>query len=114
MFLSKCPNDNQIFIFNNQKFVSWKRKDVPNFRRDFAEISSDIENLIEVDNPHSTILRISPKNLEIWLHYDTLDNFLYQIHGKKEVLLFSPEDYENLYIEGDKSKINGFISDFER
>ena len=52
--------------------------------------------------------------MEIWLHYDTLDNFLFQVKGKKEVLLFDPKDYQNLYIDGDKSKITGLISDFER
>ena len=92
------------------------RKDRPNFFTDFSELSDDViqSEIFPHQRTHSTILRVSPKNMEIWLHYDTLDNFLFQVKGKKEVLLFDPSDYQNLYIDGDKSKITGLISDFER
>ena len=42
--------------------------------------------------------------------YDTLDNFLTQTVGEKEVLLFPPSDATNLYLEGDKSECIGLIS----
>ncbi|CAG5078593.1 Oidioi.mRNA.OKI2018_I69.PAR.g9029.t1.cds [Oikopleura dioica] len=91
--------------------VSARRKDLPDFEKDFPTLSADIsEALFRPDRQHSQILRISPKNLEIWLHYDTLDNFLTQTVGEKEVLLFPPSDAKNLYLDGDKSECIGLIS----
>jgi len=89
------------------------RKDKPNFWADYGEISGDIRRP-EIERVHSSVLRISPKNLEIWLHYDTLDNVLIQCHGSKEVLLFDPGDAQNLYLVGDKSYCSGLISNLEQ
>ena len=89
------------------------RKDTPDFWKDYPEISDDLRE-VKIPRKHSSILRISPENLEIWLHYDTLDNILTQVTGTKEVLLFDPNDAKNLYLEGDKSHCSGIISELER
>jgi len=89
------------------------RKDRPNFWNDFSEISGDVTKP-PIERIHSSILRISPKDLEIWLHYDTLDNLLAQCKGTKEVLLFDPSDANNLYLSNDKSFCTGLISQLER
>lgn len=89
------------------------RKDRPNFWSDYSEISPDLVEL-RIDRVHSSILRISPKDLEIWLHYDTLENLLLQCTGTKEILLFDPKDADNLYLCGDKSYCTGLISNLER
>ncbi|CBY13354.1 unnamed protein product [Oikopleura dioica] len=89
-----------------------RRKDLPDFEKDYPTLSSDL-NLFKPERTHSQILRISPKDLEIWLHYDTLDNFLTQTVGEKEVLLFNPKDAANLYLDGDKSECIGLISNLK-
>ena len=89
-----------------------RRKDLPDFEKDYPFLSSDL-NLFKPERTHSQILRISPKDLEIWLHYDTLDNFLTQTVGEKEVLLFNPKDAKNLYLDGDKSECIGLISNLK-
>ena len=89
------------------------RKDTPDFWKDYPEISEDLRD-VKIPRKHSSILRISPENLEIWLHYDTLDNVLTQVNGSKEVLLFDPDDAKNLYLEGDKSYCSGLISGLQR
>jgi len=116
-FISSCQNGGDKYLYLRALGANF-RKDKPNFKKDFPELVDDCPNLPDIENisnfrNHSTILRISPKDLEIWLHYDTLDNLLYQVYGEKEILLFDPKDFPYLYIEGDKSKISGLLSDYK-
>lgn len=50
------------------------------------------------------------------LHWDTAMNFLAQIHGRKRVMMFAPEDCQYLYPYPDQlrwSRFDGFNPDFE-
>ncbi|ESO97617.1 hypothetical protein LOTGIDRAFT_152707 [Lottia gigantea] len=69
-------------------------------REYFPELESDIEEMEFIKG----ILHL--KHLNIWLsdgntlgktHFDPFDNFLCQISGKKEVILFEPHDNSRLY-----------------
>ncbi|KAL3216917.1 hypothetical protein MRX96_032705 [Rhipicephalus microplus] len=51
------------------------------------------------------VLRIASPQLSLWTHYDVMDNFLIQVKGKKKAVLFHPNDFEYLYIQGDKSLV---------
>ncbi|KAI5689357.1 Leucine carboxyl methyltransferase [Leishmania braziliensis] len=54
---------------------------------------------------HQSCLRMSAPPLQLWTHYDTLDNVLCQIVGTKRVVLFPPSEYNNLYVTGSSSAV---------
>ena len=79
-FISSCQYGGDKYLYLRALGANF-RKDKPNFKKDFPELVDDCPNLPDIENfsnfrNHSTILRISPKDLEIWLHYDTLDNLM--------------------------------------
>ncbi|EDV21066.1 uncharacterized protein TRIADDRAFT_30960 [Trichoplax adhaerens] len=83
------------------------RKEIANFMEQFPALVDDINlpQYYESSAFFSSVLRISSGNLQIWTHYDVMDNTLIQITGRKRVVLFSPQDASNLYLQGDKSAI---------
>ncbi|CAG9582647.1 conserved hypothetical protein [Leishmania major strain Friedlin] len=54
---------------------------------------------------HQSCLRMSAPPLQLWTHYDVLDNVLCQIVGTKRVVLFPPREYNNLYVTGSSSAV---------
>lgn len=54
---------------------------------------------------HQSCLRMSAPPLQLWTHYDTLDNVLCHIVGTKRVVLFPPSEYNNLYVTGSSSAV---------
>ncbi|KAG5439268.1 hypothetical protein PCANB_001567 [Pneumocystis canis] len=85
---------------------------------DFPEISDDFiipSELFQSINPNkfSSPLRISSKNIGIWLHYDVMSNILIQIRGSKKVRLYPPSDV--LYLQfppgSSSSKIPNIFSE---
>ncbi|WAQ92690.1 hypothetical protein PtA15_17A172 [Puccinia triticina] len=86
-----------------------------NFHTDFPEISLDFkipqavnDYIIDCDAFFSSVLRISGADMGLWPHYDTYDNILVQVQGKKLVRLWHPRQITNLYIEGSSSRIPSF------
>ncbi|AWP12714.1 putative tRNA wybutosine-synthesizing protein 5 [Scophthalmus maximus] len=53
----------------------------------------------------SSVFRISSCGLQLWTHYDVMDNLLAQVTGRKRVVLYSPQDALHLYLSGDKSEV---------
>ncbi|KAL0278797.1 UNVERIFIED_CONTAM: hypothetical protein PYX00_000502 [Menopon gallinae] len=82
-------------------------KDVANFMNDFPELAHDLKFPKVFDEAafFSAILRISSAGIQIWTHYDIMDNILIQIRGKKKIILWPPSEVEYLYLMGDKSKV---------
>ena len=77
-----------------------------NFFEDFESIANDFhlpdQLKLAKESMHSSVLRISgPVNM--WLHYDCLENILCQIRGSKRLLLFSPDDVSHLGIPPGRS-----------
>ena len=83
------------------------RDKVADFQNDFPEISSDVNfpSLCNEDSFFSSVFRISSPSVELWTHFDTMDNFLIQIKGEKRIIFFPPSDALNLYMIEDKSKV---------
>eukprot|EP00760_Papus_ankaliazontas_P021906 PhM_4_TR18762/c0_g1_i1/m.4318/K15451/PPM2, LCMT2, TYW4; tRNA wybutosine-synthesizing protein 4 len=54
---------------------------------------------------HQSVLRLNGRGVQLWTHYDTLDNILCQIVGEKRVVLYPPSQYMNLYMEGSTSRV---------
>jgi hypothetical protein len=46
----------------------------------------------------SSILRASTPGLQLWTHFDVMDNFLVQLTGTKLITLFPPQQSRNLYV----------------
>eukprot|EP00112_Aurelia_sp_Birch-Aquarium-sp1_P004584 Seg152.6 transcript_id=Seg152.6/GoldUCD/mRNA.D3Y31 product="tRNA wybutosine-synthesizing protein 5" protein_id=Seg152.6/GoldUCD/D3Y31 len=83
------------------------RKDIADIRKDFPAIAQDISltQLIPKEKFFSSVFRIGSANMQLWTHYDVMDNILIQVVGRKRVVLFSPQDALNLYLNGDKSQV---------
>ncbi|KAG0147860.1 hypothetical protein CROQUDRAFT_670276 [Cronartium quercuum f. sp. fusiforme G11] len=84
-----------------------------NFNQDFIEISKDFKipeplHQIVMSCFFSSVLRISGADMGLWAHYDTCDNILAQIKGKKLIRMWHPSEAPNLYIEGSSSHIPNF------
>ncbi|XP_072335199.1 tRNA wybutosine-synthesizing protein 5 isoform X1 [Scyliorhinus torazame] len=83
------------------------RKDIADIRKQFPTLAEDI-NIPEFfgkDQFFSSVFRISSPGLQLWTHYDVMDNLLIQVRGRKRVVLFSPRDAPFLYLTGDKSEV---------
>lgn len=50
-------------------------------------------------------LRLNAAPLQLWTHYDTADNVLCQIVGRKRVVLFPPSALNDLYMKGSSSLV---------
>ncbi|BAM40198.1 uncharacterized protein TOT_020001060 [Theileria orientalis strain Shintoku] len=62
------------------------------------KLPNSITEALEKSQVHSTVFRISQCGLELWTHYDAVDNFLVQVHGHKLILLFPPSALHKLLI----------------
>ncbi|AFZ79361.1 hypothetical protein BEWA_022090 [Theileria equi strain WA] len=73
------------------------------------QVPQNIANLIGDSHfsVHSTVFRISQVGIELWTHYDALDNFLVQVRGEKNVLLFPPSSLHKLKIVDTSSPFQG-------
>ncbi|XP_030643023.1 tRNA wybutosine-synthesizing protein 5 [Chanos chanos] len=83
------------------------RKEPADLRKQFPELAEDfhIPPFFEPEQFFSSVFRISSPGLQLWTHYDVMDNLLAQVTGRKRVVLFSPQDALHLYLSGDKSEI---------
>ena len=48
---------------------------------------------------------MSSAHMQLWTHYDIMDNILCHLHGRKRVLLWRPEDARYLYMEESSSRV---------
>ncbi|XP_064598514.1 tRNA wybutosine-synthesizing protein 5-like [Liolophura sinensis] len=83
------------------------RKDIADIHTQFPVLACDI-NIPEYFTPDrffSSVFRIGSAGVQLWTHYDVMDNLLVQVTGRKRVVLFSPEDVDKLYLKGDKSLV---------
>lgn len=82
-------------------------KNVANFKNDFPQVASDLKypDIFDENRFFSSVLRIASAGVQIWTHYDVMDNILIQISGTKRVVLFDPNDAPYMYLNGDKSEV---------
>lgn len=83
------------------------RKEPADLRKQFPELAEDfqIPDFFEPEQFFSSVFRISSPGMQLWTHYDVMDNLLAQVTGRKRVVLFSPKDALHLYLTGDKSEV---------
>ncbi|KAL9848737.1 tRNA wybutosine-synthesizing protein 5 isoform 3-T3 [Geothlypis trichas] len=78
------------------------RKDIADIRKQFPILAEDVHipEYFEKEQFFSSVFRISSAGLQLWTHYDVMDNFLIQVTGRKRVVLYSPRDAPYLYLSG--------------
>ncbi|KRX70708.1 tRNA wybutosine-synthesizing protein 5 [Trichinella sp. T6] len=112
--VERCSRNEQteFFLSKDEKYYmralgSDHRKDAACIQTDFPYLMPDLQLpfLFDKDKIFSSVLRISSADIQIWTHYDIMDNILLQIVGRKRVVLFDPSQIPYLYLEGDKSKV---------
>lgn len=83
------------------------RKEPADLRKQFPDLAQDfhIPPYFEPEQFFSSVFRISSPGLQLWTHYDVMDNLLAQVTGRKRVVLYSPHDALHLYLSGDKSEV---------
>ncbi|XP_043916562.1 tRNA wybutosine-synthesizing protein 5 isoform X2 [Protopterus annectens] len=83
------------------------RKDIADIKEQFPVLAEDIRvpEFFEKEQFFSSVFRISSRGVQLWTHYDVMDNLLIQVTGKKRVVLYSPRDATYLYLTGDKSEV---------
>uniref|UniRef100_A0A673B5F5 tRNA wybutosine-synthesizing protein 5 n=1 Tax=Sphaeramia orbicularis TaxID=375764 RepID=A0A673B5F5_9TELE len=83
------------------------RKDPADLHKQFPGLAEDfyIPQFFESNQFFSSVFRISSCGLQLWTHYDVMDNLLAQVTGTKRVVLYSPQDALHLYLSGDKSEV---------
>lgn len=83
------------------------RKEPANLSKQFPDLAEDfhLPAFFDADQFFSSVFRISSCALQLWTHYDVMDNLLAQVTGRKRVVLYSPQDALHLYLSGDKSEV---------
>ena len=74
--------------------------DTPTFRERCSPDADENANLV-----HSSVLRVSSPGTTLWMHFDTRDNALHQLSGKKRVILYAPECEPYLNVEGSSARL---------
>lgn len=83
------------------------RKEPADLSKQFPDLAEDF-HIPQYFEPHqffSSVFRISSCGLQLWTHYDVMDNLLAQVTGRKRVALYSPQDALHLYLSGSKSEV---------
>ncbi|KAM6955504.1 LOW QUALITY PROTEIN: tRNA wybutosine-synthesizing protein 5 [Lycodopsis pacificus] len=78
------------------------RKEPADLSKQFPDLAEDF-HIPQFFEPHqffSSVFRISSCGLQLWTHYDVMDNLLAQVTGRKRVALYSPQDALHLYLSG--------------
>ena len=106
-FLTHAFDENCKSFFYLRSLAKAARDDVANFAVDYPELKADVEfpPLFEEDQFFSSVFRVSSADVELWTHFDTMDNYLLHIYGQKRVFLFPPKDVSNLYVIDDKPRV---------
>ncbi|XP_069107378.1 tRNA wybutosine-synthesizing protein 5-like [Argopecten irradians] len=83
------------------------RKDKADIHQQFPQLADDIKfpDFYPPDKLFSSVFRIASRRTQLWTHYDVMDNLLIQVVGQKRVVLYSPEDVDKMYLNGDKSEV---------
>ena len=82
-------------------------KDVADLYSQLPQLSKDIfiPKVFSESQYFSSVLRLASAGLQLFTHYDIMDNILVQVWGRKRVALFNPRDSNNLYLRKEKSPI---------
>uniref|UniRef100_A0A4W3IKZ0 tRNA-yW synthesizing protein 5 n=1 Tax=Callorhinchus milii TaxID=7868 RepID=A0A4W3IKZ0_CALMI len=111
-FVKRAAETQHTEYFISQKklmtsFFTNLKQDIADIKKQFPSLAEDIEipEFFEENQFFSSVFRITSPGLQLWTHYDVMDNLLIQVTGRKRVVLFSPRDAPYLYLTGDKSQV---------
>ncbi|KAH9523820.1 tRNA wybutosine-synthesizing protein 5 [Bulinus truncatus] len=113
-FIKRAFEDEHVDYFIDQKEKYYlralgqdPRKDIADVSVQFPQLSLDLKipQVFDKEKFFSSVFRIASKGIQLWTHYDIMDNILIQIVGSKKVVLFDPKDVDYLYLNGDKSEV---------
>ncbi|CAG0925648.1 unnamed protein product, partial [Notodromas monacha] len=119
-FVKLCAGQNQVkeYFYLRALGNDARGRDVADFRMHFPAISEDFvvpEGIYPEGRLFSSVLRVSSGDVQLWTHYDVMDNILVQVVGEKRVYLFPPTDAEFIYPVGDKSLVEDLdLPDFDK
>lgn len=84
-----------------------RSRDIADIKKQFPHLADDIKipDFFNENSFFSSVFRIASPGVQLWTHYDVMDNLLIQVQGRKRVALFSPNDALNMYLIGDKSQV---------
>nr|CAD7194244.1 unnamed protein product [Timema douglasi]CAD7421617.1 unnamed protein product [Timema poppensis] len=82
-------------------------RDVADIKKQFPSIAEDINipDFFQKEDFFSSVFRIGSPGVQLWTHYDVMDNILIQVKGRKRMVLYSPDEALNMYLTGDKSQV---------
>lgn len=107
--LTKVQNTNDGNFYYLRSIGENARKEPAHALRQFPSLERDLKLPSAFwgheDNYFSAVIRVSSGGLQLWTHYDVMDNMLIQLHGEKRVLLFPPSVSGDLYLEGSSSVV---------
>jgi tRNA wybutosine-synthesizing protein 4 len=87
------------------------RKDPSNVSESFPKLAEKFlvpdfaKDLVVPESIHSSCLRFSSNDIQMWTHYDINDNILVGLRGRKRLVLFHPEEIRHLYADGTASGV---------
>lgn len=87
------------------------RKDPSNVSESFPKLAAQFTvpafaaSFVRPETLHSSCLRLSSSDIQMWTHYDINDNILCGIRGRKRLLLWHPEEVRHLYVDGTASLV---------
>ncbi|KPI85467.1 hypothetical protein ABL78_5488 [Leptomonas seymouri] len=108
--LYRATKDTPAETWYYRSIAAHMKNERSNIWTDFATLGKDFvlppgaKEFIE-PRLHQSCLRMNAPPLQLWTHFDTLDNVLCQIVGFKRVVLFPPSEYSNLYMSGSSSAV---------
>lgn len=82
-------------------------RSIADIKKEFPRLADDIQipDFFDENSFFSSVFRIASPGVQLWTHYDVMDNLLIQVQGQKRVAFFSPNDALNMYLLGDKSQV---------
>ncbi|KNH09561.1 leucine carboxyl methyltransferase [Perkinsela sp. CCAP 1560/4] len=80
-------------------------KNFPHIAKDFCLPDIFRKTVLDEKRYWQSCLRVSSENVQLWTHYDIMDNVLCQIVGSKKVLLYPPNAYTDLRMRDSVSRI---------
>ena len=104
--LAKIDDDSDSKYYYLRSIGENARKEPAHALRQFPSFEEDLTLPTAFwgeNNYFSAVIRVSSGDLQLWTHYDAMDNMLIQLHGEKRVLLFPPAVAGDLYLEGSSS-----------
>lgn len=65
-----------------------------------------LPEVVSADLLFSSVMRLSSAGIQLWTHFDVMDNLLIQLTGRKIIKLWPPSDDPHLYMHGSSSEIS--------